>query len=237
MKKESPAEQAGIFDAHANTYSTDINKSLSKFGAEHDFFTHHKAWLIPHLLEQLGSPLEKLDILDVGCGTGNLHPLIVERFNSVSGTDVSQSSLDVAAKVNPNVTYKYYNGNLLPYPDAAFDVAFAICVFHHVPPAHWQSLANEMFRVTHPGGMVLILEHNPLNPLTRHIVRTCPLDADAVLLSAGRVKSILRKGGAVDVKFRSILNLPPKGDLLRRLDVALGLLPVGAQYVVTGRKE
>lgn len=32
------------------------------------------------------------------------------------------------------------------------------------------------------GGHFIIFEHNPVNPVTRHLVKNCPFDADAVLL-------------------------------------------------------
>jgi hypothetical protein len=32
-------------------------------------------------------------------------------------------------------------------------------------------------------GHFIIFEHNPINPVTRHLVKNCPFDADAVLLS------------------------------------------------------
>ena len=45
----------------------------------------------------------------------------------------------------------------------------------------------DMVRVTRPGGLVCVIEHNPLNPLTRLAVNRCPFDADAVLLRSGQL--------------------------------------------------
>ena len=61
----------------------------------------------------------------------------------------------------------------MPVPDASVDVVFAICVVHHVPPAHWGAFAAEMARVLRPGGVAAIFEHNPLNPVTRRVVSNC----------------------------------------------------------------
>jgi hypothetical protein len=88
-----------------------------------------------------------------------------------------------------------------------------------------------MLRVVRKGGLVIILEHNPYNPLTRHIVRTCPLDEGVVLLAPHKVRSLLENAGGKEVLTRSILNIPPKGDFLRKLDLTVGFLPVGAQYI------
>lgn len=235
--KVDPAQSAQIFDQHARSYSDEINKSLSKFGAEHDFFTNHKAWLIPHLLREAGKIPSDLDVLDVGCGTANLHAPIRGIFRSISGTDVSAASLEVAAAAHPENAYRLYDGHALPYADSSFDLAFAICVFHHVPPSQWQALAGEMLRVVRKGGQVIILEHNPFNPLTRHIVRTCPLDVDAVLLTPSKVRSLLQAAGGSDVSTRAILNIPPKGKFLQKLDLSVGVLPVGAQYIGRASKR
>ena len=39
-----------VFDAHAKSYSEDIDAVLGRYGANHDFFTQHKASLILDLL-------------------------------------------------------------------------------------------------------------------------------------------------------------------------------------------
>ena len=51
-------------------------------------------------------------------------------------------------------------------------------------------------------------EHNPLNPLTRFIVRRCPLDADAHLLGAGQARRLVCGAGFTSVAARYYLFLP-----------------------------
>jgi hypothetical protein len=53
-----------------------------------------------------------------------------------------------------------------------------------------------MARVTRPGGLICIIEHNALNLLTRLAVNRCPFDADAVLLRSGQSQELLRGAGA-----------------------------------------
>jgi ubiquinone/menaquinone biosynthesis C-methylase UbiE len=132
--------------------------------------------------------------------------------------------------------YATYDGEHLPYSDGSFDMAMAICVFHHVPPALWQQVATEMLRVVKPGGLVLIIEHNPYNPVTRYIVNSCSFDADAVLLSPRRMRALFTASNSENVTTRSILNIPPKSDRLRKLDLKLGVLPIGAQYYLMATK-
>lgn len=219
-----------IFDGVAGRYSETIDASLGRFGASHDFFTRHKARLIARLLAARGRSPAEMDLLDVGCGIGQIHELIGPSFRSVTGVDVSSASIDQAQARFPAYRYLAYGGDRLPFDDAGFDMAMAICVFHHVPPAQWQALAADMLRVLRPGGLALVIEHNPWNPVTRRIVNSCPIDRDAVLLTRGQTVELFRKAGATQVIARSVLSIPPKTEALMTVDGWFGRLPFGAQY-------
>lgn len=225
-----------IFDEHATHYSESIDESLSKFGARHDFFTQHKAKLIASLLEHEGRSAAAMDLLDVGCGIGQIHALIGDRFASVTGVDVSADSIKKAQEDFPSNRYIAYDGDTLPLADASVDLTMAICVFHHVPPAQWQGLASEMLRVLRPNGLALVIEHNPWNPVTRRIVNTCPIDRDAVMLSRPTTRRLFQDAGAAEVVTRCILSVPPKNELMMRVDAMFGVLPLGAQYYTLARK-
>jgi ubiquinone/menaquinone biosynthesis C-methylase UbiE len=230
------ANENDVFDVIADSYSDQINKSLAQFGAGHDFFTQHKAWLIDEVLHRSGRVAAATSMLDVGCGVGQIHGLLKGKLKSITGVDVSAESIRVAAKNNESFNYQAYDGQRLPYADNSFDMAMAICVFHHIPPTLWQQVANEMVRVVRKNGLILIIEHNPFNPVTRYIVNTCPIDKDAVLLSPRRLRDLFSMTGTSGVGTRAILNIPPKNHWLKRLDLKLGWLPIGAQYYLTATK-
>lgn len=219
-----------IFDGVADRYSETIDESLGRFGVSHDFFTRHKARLIAQLLAGRKRDPARMDLLDVGCGIGQIHDLIGSGFRSVTGVDVSSASIEQAQARFPDFRYLAYDGERLPFPDAAFDMTMAICVFHHVPSAQWQALASEMLRTLRPGGLALVIEHNPWNPVTRRIVNTCPIDRDAVLLTRGTMVDLFQTSGEAEVMARSVLTIPPKTDLLMMIDGWFGRLPLGAQY-------
>jgi SAM-dependent methyltransferase len=105
---------------------------------------------------------------------------------------------------------------------------------HHVPPAQWPAFAAEMKRVVRPGGLAVVFEHNPFNPLTRRVVSNCEFDADAVLLRPKQTRALLADAGFRDLQSRSILSVPSFGKGTRAVDLALGRLPLGAQYFVRG---
>lgn len=230
------AEPKSEFDAFSRTYDDAVNASVAFSGLKADFFTRVKAAYIKDIVAAAFVDPAALDVLDIGCGIGNYHPYLADVVGSISGVDVSASCLATAAERHPEVRYRAYDGLRLPFADATFDVAYTICVVHHVPPAQWQAFAHEMRRVLKPGGLALIFEHNPFNPLTRRAVSSCVFDKDAVLLRARRAEALLVDAGLVEVTSRYILSIPAGTSMLRRIDGWFARLPLGAQYLTQGRR-
>ncbi len=123
----------------------------------------------------------------------------------------------------------------MPFDDDDFDVSFAVCVFHHILPEHRETVVSEMQRVTKPGGLVLIFEHNPFNCFTQIAVKRCSLDADAILLRAAESRSLLEGAGLDVAEQRYILLTPWEWSLMERAEKALWGFPFGAQYYAMGR--
>jgi SAM-dependent methyltransferase len=224
------------FDNHRENYADLVNESIRFSGLTIDFFIRAKA---RHLIEAAGRDLSdpsQARVLDVGCGLGLMHRYLVKTFGQITGVDVAPETVEMAKKANPAVRYQSYDGENLPFEDGSFDLVFAVCVLHHVPPSKLQRFADEMARVTAKGGMVAIFEHNPNNPLTRCAVDRCELDKDAVLLPASRVRSLLRQTGLARIRSRHIIFAPVEGRLAACLDRILGRFPVGAQYFVAATK-
>ena len=64
------------FDRYARNYSKDIEETLGVFGKGHDFYVRSKADILSNLFGSLGGE-SGIKVLDVGCGVGLVHPLIV----------------------------------------------------------------------------------------------------------------------------------------------------------------
>ncbi len=220
------------FDPYADSYERAVNRSLGFLPVKVDYFTRVKAGYLLDLLRRRFGETRRLDLLDVGCGTGNLHPLLVDRLGSVAGVDVSRECLARAAQRNPQTRYSHYDGKRLPYDDASFDAVTAICVMHHVAPQQWPAFVAELRRVLKPGGVAVVFEHNPRNPLTRRAVSNCEFDEDAVLLRTGEVARLLAGAGFSGIRSRSILSIPSFSKFTRDIDLILGHLTLGAQYFV-----
>ena len=222
-----------LFDSYRSNYRDVVQSSIDFSGLPHSFFMRAKADLLRELIaRRLGS--EKPAMLDVGCGVGSFHPLLRGMVGRLSGIDVSSASIAQARADNRDVDYRAFDGRSFPFDDAGFDLVTAICVLHHVAPAEWAHFMNEMRRVVRPGGLICVIEHNPLNPLTRLAVARCEFDHDAVLLGAGKARKLMAAGGLHEIGARYFLLLPWDATPARRVEGAFSNVPLGAQYATFG---
>lgn len=227
------------FDQYKESYEALIENSLSFARQPHDFYMQIKADDLFDSLAATYSKTDKVKILDIGCGHGVIHPYMIENAPfamELHGVDPASSVIEVAAKSNPQVHYKYNDGYRLPYEEGMFDVAVATCVMHHVRVEQWEAFLQEARRVLKPGGRIFVYEHNPNNPITAKIVRECPIDADAVLLKSDSLLSLLGKSGFSNEKCRFIIFFPFMGHFFRTMEKMLTWLPLGAQYVASAYK-
>jgi hypothetical protein len=95
---------------------------------------------------------------------------------------------------------------------------------------------DELHRVLRLGGTLAIYEHNPLNPLTVRAVNHCPIDVNARLIRAGKMKELLLNAGWRDVKVEYKVFFPSALKPLRFLERYLKRIFIGAQYRVTATK-
>jgi SAM-dependent methyltransferase len=226
--KESALSQ--LFDAYDASYRDVVQSSIDFSGLPHDFFMQAKADLLGRVLRRRTGVAHAGRLLDVGCGVGTLHPYMAGLFDGIAGVDISAPCVAEAAQRCPKNTYAV-SAPGEPFPGGNYDVTLAVCTLHHVPPKDWAAFVANMARVTRPGGLVCIIEHNPLNPLTRLAVNRCPFDADAVLLRSGQSERLLRQAGAKKIETDFFLFLPTKMTLVRRLETWMGAIPFGAQYL------
>jgi len=222
------------FDAYAASYEAELNSAISFAGQDASVFTEAKARALLGLAEERLGDLANASALDVGCGTGAIHGALAPRFGELHGVDVSWGLLDVARANNQDVAYQAYDGVVLPFESNTFDLSFAICVLHHVPPEGWAAFTAEMARVVRPGGLVAVVEHNHLNPLTRLVTLRCAFDEGITLVRRRRLERLLRSARVADPASRYILFSPWRGPAVERVERHVGRLPLGAQYISYG---
>ena len=232
--KKTPTETT--FDRYHDSYAETVNEAIAFTNADVTYFSRIKADYIGDICADYFKDNYSIKALDIGCGVGTIHGHLSNYISSLSGVDISAASIERARADHPNVDYKIYDGTSLPYESNSFDLVITICVLHHVPPADWLRLVGEMHRVLRSGGLAVVFEHNPWNPLTRRAVHNCPFDADAVLLRSRTTKALLREAKLQNVEARFILAIPAATRWLRKIDRLFSHLPLGAQYYVRAEK-
>ena len=227
------------FDAFCGHYQDDLDRLLGQVGSDTLEFARRKAdWLVKLSLKHLGPPSTQR-ILDVGCGTGNVEIFLQDCFQEVVGLEVAQSLLVEARTKVPRASFVgLAEGADWPFPDSQFDIAFCACVWHHIRDADLPPLCSKLARIVRPGGLVVVFEHNPYNPITRKIVRECELDRDIErLLPLKQVCQLLDDAGLRVVDRIFISFFPGKLRALYPLESLLTWFPLGGQYLVAARRD
>ena len=226
------------FDQFAEEYRQSLNSSVAISGESADFFAEYKILRVAQECRRAAWQPDR--ILDFGTGVGSSLPYFREQFPSseLIGADVSEKSLEVAQeRFGGEAQLVKIADGCIPLADNSVSLAFSACVFHHIPEAEHIAWLSELRRVVRPGGMLVIFEHNPLNPLTVRTVKSCPFDENAVLMTAPELTRRFAAAGWASPTSKFTLFFPRMLAALRPFERFLGAVPLGAQYFVSARND
>ena len=225
------------FDAYAKNYRDIHSQNVKLSGADSYYFAEQRVTMLEAYEKN-----ESLKVLDLGCGDGVSEIFMQKYFSNwrVEGIDVSKESIEMAKTQQlSNANFAVYDGINIPFADNSFDIVFVAGVLHHVEFSLHDAMMTEMKRVLKEGGRLLIYEHNPYNPLTKYLVKTCVFDKDAKLLKCGYLTKLLKKHRFTIAKNIYFIFIPPKGFLkkLIPLEKFFYWLPLGGKYFVRAVKR
>ena len=222
------------FDQYAPSYRELLDDPLRNLFTRDPLHFHRRKWLlIQRLLRLAGVKSETKRWLDVGCGRGELLEMAGSSFAEALGCDLSPGMLPCSSRfeVRPQPS-----PIVLPFADGSVDFVTSVCVYHHVHGAARALLTNEIKRVLTPGGMCCLIEHNPWNPVTRAIVKRCPVDVDAELLIARSAGKLFKAAGFEPLGLDYFLYLPePVYGWAGSVEAAFRKVPLGGQYALLAR--
>lgn len=108
-------------------------------------------------------------ILDIGCGTGGLVPILGEHIGNgkIVGIDISPEMLKFAEAKNSGYNAEFVLGSAseLPFCENQFDVVFCMNSFHHYQDQ--PKVLAEIKRVLKPDGVFILLDPITDNPVRR----------------------------------------------------------------------
>ena len=109
-------------------------------------------------------------VLDIGCGTGQLAVRIREELPAVSivGCDFSDGMLQRAVARSATIDWVRGDAGRLPFGDGAFDAIVSTEAFHWFPDQ--DAALREFFRVLKPGGRLLLALVNTPTALVSEVM-------------------------------------------------------------------
>jgi len=142
------------------------NKVATKYAAIHGEIYNQceQSRLHASLKEAIGlvqckDTTERMQVLDLGCGAGNLTDHLVTMNAKVISADVSPNFLSQIRRRHPKTdvsTLQLNGSDLSNIEDASIEMVATYSVLHHIPD--YLGIIDECMRVLKPGG-ILYLDH------------------------------------------------------------------------------
>jgi SAM-dependent methyltransferase len=218
------------FDEYARDYDGILRESIGFLGKNTDYYSEIKINVLKRNV-----PGRINSILEYGCGTGRSFKHLRKGFPNARlfGCDVSNESLEIARNNNHDVNF-FHAGQEFP-EKIGFDIVLLSNVLHHVLPNEREAVMSRACDMVNVGGKVCIIEHNPINPLVKNIVKKCPIDKNAVLLSLH--EGCLLVEGLSIITSGYFLLFPASLSCLAWLEPFFSKIPFGGQFYIIAEKN
>jgi demethylmenaquinone methyltransferase/2-methoxy-6-polyprenyl-1,4-benzoquinol methylase len=142
---KKPAEVAAMFDEVAPTY--DLTNALLSFGQD-------RSWR--KKVAKAVDPRAGQAVLDLAAGTGASSAAFALTGVRVVAGDFSEGMLAVGRKRHPELEFVFADATKLPFKTAEFDATTISFGLRNVVDV--ETALAELFRVTKPGGRIVICE-------------------------------------------------------------------------------
>ncbi len=151
------------------------DRMAEKFSGTRNFFWSDLEFIQDHI--QAGDR-----VLDFGCGNGRFLEILRDKKIEYSGVDISQQLIDLAREKYPEF-HRNFSKTCLPagrisgqcslaFPDNFFNKIVSIAVFHHLPDKQFRlDMIKELYRITNPGGEIIVTVWNLWQPKYRKYIR------------------------------------------------------------------
>lgn len=167
-------------------------------------------WILEEIRRHIGY---RAEILDMGCGAGFLSNDLALAGHSITGIDLSTSSLKVAESRDQTKTVRYQQGDVyhVAFPRESFDVVVAMDLLEHVSDP--QKVISEATRILRPGGLFFFntFSKNPLAWLiaikgVEWFVKNTPKDYHvySLFINPGKLKDWMDDVGLETMRIRGI---------------------------------
>lgn len=133
-----------------------ISELFDQLAEEYDTLRVEVGWKPwAHIFEALGErDVWGMNVLDIGCASGEVAEGLMDRGAQVVGLDVSAEMGKIAQERVPGLIFIEHDlADPIPFPDDTFDFTLALGCVEFVEDI--EAACREMVRVTKPGGVLL----------------------------------------------------------------------------------
>jgi ubiquinone/menaquinone biosynthesis C-methylase UbiE len=153
-------------------------------------------------------------ILDAGCGTGVFTADILEAGSNVVGLELAFNMLWVAQKRFSGQPFRPIQADMLslPFANQSFDKSISITAIEFIEDA--KAAVDELFRVTKPGGVIVVATLNVLGPWAKRRQQAAknghPLFRQTIFRSPEELRNLSPIPGAIETAIHFEKNADPK---------------------------
>lgn len=181
------------FDKQAETYDIDKNGK-------------HARNIYSYIIDKL-SDIQFSNVLDVGCGTGEILNTIKTLYPAVSlfGIDISKEMLKQAEEKGLNNSRLFLgDAECLPFENEKFDLLICTDSFHHYPNP--QRAIDEFYRVLRKGGILLLADFWKPFPIRQLMNLFIPYsnEGDVKIYSKNEIIKFLEQSNFKNVEYQKM---------------------------------
>lgn len=104
-------------------------------------------------------PVDKLNVLDIGCGSGRYVKILSDLGATVTGIDISKSIIQRCKHRYPNIAF--FNSSLQKFDENLykFDLILSSTTLQHIPDNEKKEAFKKITRLLKDGGSLLMIEN------------------------------------------------------------------------------
>jgi SAM-dependent methyltransferase len=178
-----PDAARSSFDAVAETYASKFSDELSRKPFDREW------------LERFARDCPRGRVLDIGCGPGHVGLFLADRGLDVTGIDLSPAMVDVARRLNPEMTFEVGDMRNLAHADESVAGVVAFYSLIHIARADVPGVLGELRRVLILGGKLLIAVHGGNGEITSDEFLGHQTRFEATLFDKDELASLIGNAG------------------------------------------
>ena len=147
-----------------NWLDRDYIKEYARFASDPEASRYEYEVSLPALLALIPENVQR--VLDYGCSTGYLTPLLAQKYERVDACDISEYSIKTARNLSQGLDYFVWDGGSpLTEREGLYDVVFAKLVLPFVEDL--SCLAANLNLILQPKGCIVASVHHPVAAIVR----------------------------------------------------------------------